>query len=450
MLAAEIMDLLDGTVVNVAGPSLKKSLSASSTQLQWVIGIYTLAMGIGVITGGRMGDRYGRRNLFLIGLSGFTIASLACSTAPTIHWLIFIRLIQGLFGAILLPQGFGLIRAAFPPQETGQAFSVFGPVFGLSAILGPIIGGGIISGNFFNQGWRCVFLINIPIGIVAAILAYKILPELKHNHEIKIDIVGTLIIGTGSALLIWPLIQGRTEGWPTWTWLSMVTSLLIFALFVLQQNFSVKRGGTPLVLPSLLKKPSYTFGLGGLFLFFAGSTGTQLILSLFLQLGEHYGTGRTGLSNIPITIGSACGAALSGAVLADKLGRKALQIGGVIQIVGAGILWFGLNAHSGFAFWHLVPGMVVAGFGSGICVAALFNVILGSVDNHEVGSASGFLSSIQSIGASVGVAIYGSYFFDALTKGSAINGYKDAIYLQFVVLIAFLILSPKFPLKARE
>ena len=165
VLAAEIMDLLDSTIVNVAGPSLKEKLAASPSALQWIIGGYTLTLGAGLILGGRLADRYSRRNIFIIGVFGFTITSLLCAISPNVEALIASRLLQGFAGALVLPHVIGFIRDVFPPQELGKAFAIFGPVFGLGGILGPIIGGFIIEGNIASTGWRGVFLINIPIGI---------------------------------------------------------------------------------------------------------------------------------------------------------------------------------------------------------------------------------------------------------------------------------------------
>ena len=260
MLAAEIMDLLDATIINVGGPTLEKFLHASEVDLQWIIGGYTLALGSGLILGGRLGDRFGRRNMFLIGMIGFTLASVACSLAQTTEMLIAFRLVQGFLGAMLLPQGFGLLKAVFPPSELAQAFGVFGPVFGLAGILGPIIGGGLIQADLFGLGWRAVFLVNLPIGAAAAVIAWLVLPRVAGDKAIKIDLLGALLVIAASSLLIYPLIQGQKENWPAWTFVSLVASLVLFGVFVLQQRWSAKRGGVPLINPTILTKRSYTVG----------------------------------------------------------------------------------------------------------------------------------------------------------------------------------------------
>jgi len=449
MLTAEIMDLLDSTVVNVAGPSLKDELGASPTALQWVIGGYALTLGAFLILGGRLGDRYGRRNLFLIGLISFTAASLACALAPTIETLIAFRLIQGAAGALLLPQGFGLLRAAFPPHEIGKAFAVFGPVFGLGGILGPIIGGGLIEADILDTGWRMVFVVNIPIGIAAVILAWRIVPRVKGDHAIKIDLPGAAIIAVSSGLLVWPLVQGQAAGWPAWTWLCIAAAFAGFFLFSVQQRMAAGRGGTPLVTPSIFRSRAYTIGLAGIALFFAGQIGVQLVLTLFVQIGQGFSAWEAGLANIAIAVGSGIGGAVSGAVLADKLGRSVLQIGAAVQLAGGVLLFIGLNDISNFTIWQLVPGMLVVGLGTGLVVAALFNVILASVGDHEVGSASGVLTAVQSIAGAAGVAIFGSVFFAQVQEGDPGAGFQQALLVLGVLLVLFLAISPLFPTRAR-
>lgn len=445
MLTAEVMDLLDATIVNVAGPSFAKELGATSTDLQWIIGGYTLSMGAGLILGGRLGDRFGRRAMFMFGLISFTLASLLCAIAPTTPSLIVFRLIQGFMGAMLLPQGFGLLRATFAPADLGKAFAVFGPVFGLGAILGPVIGGGLIQANLFGSDWRAVFLLNVPIGIVAAIIAWRILPRTTHDKTIKIDFVGTGIVAISSVLLLLPLIQGQPAGWPAWTFIMLAASLAGFYLFVLQQRARNKIGATPLVDPNIFRKRAYTVGLGGIFLYFSSSTGVYLVITLLLQIGANFSAGEAGLGNIPIALGSAIGGTLSGAILADKIGRGALQVGALAQLVGAGLLWFCLQNLDNFSIWQIVPGMLIAGIGTGIVVAALFDIVLSATDYSEAGSASGVLSAVQAIGGSVGVAIFGTVFFAGVTDGDPAAGFRNALLVQVILVVVFLAISPWLP-----
>jgi EmrB/QacA subfamily drug resistance transporter len=448
VLAAEIMDLLDSTIVNVAGPSLKEKLQATPSALQWVIGGYTLALGAGLVLGGRLADRYSRRNIFLIGLASFTLSSLLCAIAPNIQFLIAVRLIQGFAGALVLPHVIGFIRDVFPAEELGQAFAIFGPVFGLGGILGPIIGGFIIDGNIASTGWRAVFLVNIPIGITNIFLAWKFLPKRATDHSIKIDLLGSLLIIVSSGLLLLPLIQGQEAGWPLWTSISLGASIVGFAIFTIQQRWVLSRNRTPLVDPDIFKSLTYNLGLAGIFTFFAGFTGVYLIITLFLQIGEGYSARGAGIANIAIALGTAMGGALSGAVLAEKFGTRVLQFGALAQISGCLLLFVALPDMASFNFWHIAPGMFVSGFGTGLVVAALFDAILLAIKDELVGSASGVLSALQSIGSAVGVAIFGTLFFNQVGKGAIDAGFRHALLLQIGLVALFLVITFFLPKKA--
>jgi len=449
VLIAEIMDLFDSTIVNVAGPTLAEKLGASNTDLQWVIGGYALALGSGLILGGRLGDRFGRRNMFLFGLAGFTIASVLCAAAPAVLALIVLRFIQGFLGAMLLPQGFGLIRESFPPQEFGKAFAAYGPAFGLGGILGPVIGGFIIQANIFDLGWRAVFLVNLPIGLISFIIAARFLPKTAADKSVKIDILGALLVIIASGMLVYPLIKGQEAGWPLWTYVMLVGSVVVFGLFALNENRTVKRSGTPLIDASIFKKRAYTFGLAGLGLYFAGFTGVYLILSLFLQFGERFTSAQAGLGNIPIALGSAIGGTISGAFLADKIGgRYTLQIGAVVQLLGVILMTAAVPSLSNFTIWQMVPALVVSGVGTGLIAAPVFDTILSTVDQSQSGSASGVLSAVQSVSSSVGVAIFGTVFFSFATQGQADAGFRNALIVQLILLVLFAAVSFVLPKRA--
>ena len=446
VLVAEIMDLFDATIVNVAGPTLAEKLSASNTDLQWVIGGYALALGSGLILGGRLGDRFGRRNMFLFGLAGFTLASLLCAIAPNVAALIIFRFIQGFLGAMLLPQGFGLIRESFPPKEFGKAFAAYGPAFGLGGIIGPVLGGFLIEANLAGLGWRAVFLVNLPIGIISYFLAAKYLPKNVADKSVKIDLLGALLVIVASGLLVYPLIKGQEAGWPLWTYLMLAGSLVTFGIFAWTENHTKKRGGTPLIDASIFQKRAYTMGLAGLGLYFAGFTGVYLILSLFLQFGEHFTSAEAGLGNIPIALGSAIGGTISGAYLADKIGgRYTLQIGAFVQLVGVGLMWMAVPTLANFSIWQMVPALVVSGIGTGLIAAPIFDTVLTTVEPNQSGSASGVLSAVQSVMSSVGVAIFGTVFFHFATLGQADAGFRNALIVQLILLGLFVAVSSILP-----
>ncbi|MGY0021294.1 MFS transporter [Streptomyces sp. YJ-C3] len=451
MIVAEVMDLLDASIVNVAGPALEESLGASSVGLQWVIGGYALTLGAGLVLGGRLGDRYGRRRMFLTGLAAFTLSSLLCALAPNIESLIVFRLLQGTAGAILLPQGLGLLRENFSGPELTKVFAIFGPVLGLGGIIGPVLGGFLIEGDILGLGWRSVFLVNLPIGLAALAIAAKFVPKKPGDRTVRVDMGGAGLVVASCALLVLPLNQGQEDGWPLWTWLCMAASVVGFGLFALQQRRTAAAGREPLVTPALLRKPAFTVGLGGIALFFGGLIGTQLVLTLFLQIGQHFNAGDAGLGNLPLAVGTATGGAVSGAFLADRIGRKVLQVGPVVQLAGAALLWFELDALStgSFSIWDIAPGVAVAGVGAGMVIAALFSFILAAVDDDEIGSASGVLSAVQAIGGSIGVAIFGSVFFAQAETGDFTAGFHHALIVQACLLTAFLAITFLLPKKGR-
>lgn len=451
VLVAEMMDLLDSTIVNVAGPTLKERLAASNTDLQWVIGGYALALGAGLILGGRLGDRFGRRNMFIFGLIGFTLASVACALAPTVVALIIFRFIQGFIGAMLLPQGFGLIRESFPPQEFGKAFAAYGPAFGLGGILGPIIGGFLIEADVAGLGWRAMFLVNLPIGIIATLLSIKYLPKSEADKTVKIDLLGAFLVVLASGMLVYPLIKGQEAGWPLWTYLMLVGSVIVFFIFTRIEKATNKRGGSPLIDSRIFQKRDYNFGLAGLGLYFAGFTGVYLILTLFLQFGEKFTSSGAALGNIPIALGAAIGGTISGAFLSDKIGgRYTLQIGATVQLIGVSLLWVGLPSLNDFSIWQIVPALVISGIGTGLIAAPIFDTILSTVDSKLSGSASGVLSAVQSVSSSVGVAIFGTVFFKFSQLGQADAGFRNALLVQLVILLLFIGVSFALPKRAER
>jgi len=225
ILAAECMDLLDATIVNVAAPSIRTDLGATASQLQWIIGGYALAFSVGLVTGGRLGDIFGRRRMFLIGAAGFTLASMACGIASSPSMLIAFRLVQGGFGALMIPQGLGVIKEVFSAEELPKAFGIWGPVMGIAAVFGPIVGGALVSGDLFGVEWRSIFFVNLPLGALGVLGAYRVMPESRSRRSLSIDFGGAALFTAAAVLLVFPLIQGRESGWPAWAFVSMAESM---------------------------------------------------------------------------------------------------------------------------------------------------------------------------------------------------------------------------------
>jgi MFS family permease len=285
VLAAEVMDLLDATIVNVAAPSIRRDLGGSYSALQWIAAGYTLAMAVMLITGGRLGDIAGRRRMFLIGAAGFTASSALCALAQSPEMLIGSRVLQGALGAIMLPQGLGLIRMLFPPKEMSTAFGLFGPVMGLSAVGGPVLAGVLINADLFGTGWRMLFLINVPLGLFALVGAWRFMPESRSDRAPRLDLPGMLLVTAGSVLVIYPLVEGRELGWPAWSFALMAAAVPVFAAFAACELRRQRAGSAPLIEPSLFRNRAYTSGLAVTAIFFAGMAGFMLVFGLYVQLG---------------------------------------------------------------------------------------------------------------------------------------------------------------------
>ncbi|NMO55062.1 MFS transporter [Actinoplanes sp. TBRC 11911] len=415
ILAVEVMDLLDALVTNIAGPVIRDELSGSYSLIQWLGAAYTLAMSIGLLTGGRLGDIFGRRRMFLIGATGFTLASLACGIAQSPGQLIVARAVQGLFGAVMLPQGLGMIRQMFSPAEQAKAFGAFGPVMGLSSVAGPILAGWLVTADYFGAGWRMIFFINLPLGLFAVLGAIKFLPEFSNERPPRLDVLGVLLAAVGAFLLLYPLVQGRELDWPVWVFVMLAAGLIVFGLFSRYESRREKNGLDPLVTPSLFRKRAFTGGLAVGLVFFGGMIGTGLVFTFYLQIGLGYSPLKAGLTTLPQAIGTVVGFVAAGMGLVEKLGRRLLMLGVVVMM--AGTVGFGTTiwlAGADITPYLLIPGLFLVGAGMGLAMAPFFNIVLAGVDDAETGSASGALTSVQQLGGAFGIAVLGTLFFALL------------------------------------
>jgi len=445
VVVAELMDLVDTSVANLAGPSIRADLGGGPMTVQWVLSAYTAAFALGLITSGRLGDLLGRRRLFLLGMAGFTLASLACGLAPGAGFLIVARLFQGLFGSVMIPQGMALVKIVFPPEHLRKALMPFGPIMGLATVAGPILAGWLLHLDLFGSQWRSIFLINVPFGILAAVLGRCVMP--RHSGEdrgARLDLRGAGLLTAGSALLIVPLIQGRDLGWPAWTYAMIAAALVAFGLFVVSERHS----GHPVITPSLFGKRGFVVGLlivGG---FYAALSAFVLVVNLLLQSGLGWTPLHTGFALVPWAVGTAVATLASGIVLAEKLGRAGLHLGLAIAIAGLLALWWS-TAHWGDALTvgKLAPALFVTGFGSGLLFIPLFDFVLGDATTEEVGTGAGVLNAAQQFANAIGVAALGTVFFaragqpsgsSYLAAAELVFGICAGVYVLVLALVGFL------------
>ena len=443
-LAATMMDLLDATIASVAGPVMRADLGGSYADLQWITAAYTLAMAVGLLTGGRLGDMFGRKRMLLIGVSGFTVASLLCAVAPSAGLLIGARALQGALGAVMLPQVFGLIRDLFPPAEMGKAWAILGPVSGLSAVLGPIVAGLLIDADVLGTGWRAIFLVNLPVGLFVLIVGGRFLPEgAPMARARRLDVTGISLAGAAAVLLVYPLVQGRELGWPLWVVAMLAASVPVLGAFARHQASRKRSGATPLVEPSVFRNRSYVSGAGFALVFLGAMGGLMLALTGLMQIGLGYSAIEASLTSAPYALGGFVGSAIGGMTM-TRLGRKVLHAGLVIKAAGVVALYLVLErAGAGVGNWDFTAPLLVAGIGMGMVFVPLFDIILAGVADHEVGSASGVLQALQQLGMSLGVAGLGTLFFGLL--GSHVDRAADFVAAaEPTILVTVALLATAF------
>jgi EmrB/QacA subfamily drug resistance transporter len=410
------MALIDTTIVNVALPVIRDSIKADEATLSWIISGYALAYGLALIPAGRVGDRIGHKWVFVVGLVIFTGASVWAGLAQDSASLIVARVVQGLGGGIFFPPVTALIQLMFPGPVRGRAFAIMGATIGFSTALGPLIGGLLIQWLGDADGWRSIFFVNLPFGIIAVIAALLLLPSGAEGKDASgADLVGLVLLAGSLTAILVPLIQGQQEDWPTWTYVSIIGGVVGLVLFALWEVSVARRGKTPLVPPHLFSHPSFTFGVILALVYFAAFTSIFFTISIFWQAGLGHTALESGLVSIPFAIGSIIGASQSNR-LAERLGRRTLSLGTALVSIGLVALWLVmlLIPSADLTNWELLGPLLVAGIGSGLFIAPNAQFIVATVDRAEAGAASGVIGTAQRIGSAIGIAVIGSVFFGNL------------------------------------
>jgi EmrB/QacA subfamily drug resistance transporter len=449
LFAPVFMVLLDVFIVNVTAPSLRADLGASDSDLQWVVAAYLLTYALSLITGGRLGDILGRRRMFKFGIAGFTIASALCAAAPSPSALIVARLLQGFGGAAMWPQVLSIIQVEFSPAERPKALGFQGMVQGLAAISGQIVGGGLIALDLLGLGWRSVFLINIPVGLVALLSADRLIPESRSETARRLDLVGVALATLTLSLVMIPAVEGRQLGWPAWTFACFAAAPLVAALFVAAERRITARGGSPLVELRLFETRGFRIGLvSATSLYFAISF--FFLLGIYLQEGLGLSPLESGLAFTPIAVAFVA-ASLTGPRLADGVREYLPQIGATLAAVGliTTILAVDATGNGSVSAWLLLA-MVPFGAGMGTAIPPLIHLVLRAVPVSDAGAASGTMVTAQQIGNALGVAIVGTVFFSELGSGTSAGSFGDAFIVAMAVQAAFALTAAALVSRARR
>ncbi len=440
VLAASVMDLLDSTIAQTAAPAIRRDLGGSYASLEWISAAYTLAMAVTLLLGSRLGDVFGRRRVLLVGIGGFVAASVLCSLAPTPAALIGGRALQGAVAAIMVPQGFGLIRELFGDEGQQKAFGVFGPVMGLAAITGPLVGGGLVDLDLLGTGWRAIFLVNVPLGLAAIAAGRRFLPRTAPAAPgARLDAPSVTLAMVGGVALVYPLIEGREHGWPVWAFALLAAGLVTLSAFAVLQGRRARQGRTPLVVPSILRRRAYVAGLAVVLGFIGAMGGMMIALNVMFQTGLGLTPLACAVATVAIPV-AAIGGSITSSALLGKIGRHTMHIGIVTMASGLVVVDLVLrSAGGGVTAWHLAGPLAIAGFGMGMVFVPMFDVILAGVAPHELGSASGLLEAIQQLAMSLGIAAVGTVLFDRLGGRHGPVAFVGASDQALLVAIGFLV-----------
>jgi EmrB/QacA subfamily drug resistance transporter len=414
ILAGIFICTLDFFIVNVALPATQADLHASPSQIQFIVAGYGLALAAGLITAGRLGDLYGRRRLFVIGIALFTVASAACGVAPTAGFLVAARVLQGAAAALLMPQVLAIINTVYTGEHRAKAFNAYGLAIGFGGVFGQLIGGTLIKVDIAGLGWRSIFLINVPVGALAVALTPRLVPESRAAHGARLDLVGTVLVTLGLVAIVLPLVQGRQQGWPEWTWLCLAAAAPLLAGFALYQQRLSVRNGSPLINLALFRQRAFSAGVTISLVYSMMMASFFLVLALYLQDGRGLSPLRSGLIVLTLGIAYFIASVRSGKVAA-RLGRQVLAVGTLTVAAGYVLLavtagQLGMHGNLGW----LTPGALIAGAGMGFVMAPLPAIVLAGIRPEHAASASGVLSTSQQAGGAIGVAAIGVVFYHAL------------------------------------
>ena len=414
LMVATFMDLMDSTITNVALPTIGKNLGATPEQLEWTVAGYVIAFATLLITGGRLGDIFGHRRIFVIGIVGFTLASLGAALSQTGDLLVAARVLQGGFAGIMMPQVLSSVQVMFAPEERAPVLGIIGSLSALGAVGGLILGGWLVTADLLGMGWRSIFLVNVPIGVVLVVAALLFVPRSRSEHPLRPDLVGVLLGGVGVFLVVFPLTDGRAAGWAWWIWAMLTMSPFVIVAFVWQQGRMLKAHKAPLLPLPLFRDRGFASGQLVQVLSSIGNGGYVLILLYYVQSALGFTALAAGLTLLPFALGSMAAAPL--AILATKrIGKWAVLLGGIVQAAAlTWVMWTIWTAGAALTGWDVTVPLTLVGAGMMTLIMPLTSITLESVPTPDAGAASGTLTTFGQIGMVLGVALAGSVFFGIL------------------------------------
>jgi MFS family permease len=440
--------MIDVFVVNVALPTIDRDLDAGPALLELVVAGYAVAIALMMVLGGRLGDMFGRRRLLLAGVAAFGVTSLACGLAPNAWTLVAARVLQGAAAALIQPQVLGTIQAATKGQARARALGLYGATAGLAMTAGQILGGLLVAADIAGSGWRAVFMINVPVVLVALLLVARTIPETRADRPAPIDVPGTVLLAVALFALLLPLTEGRAAGWPLWTWVLLAVVPLAAAAFFAVERRAERTGSTvPLVPPSLLRLPGMRRGLPVLALTAAGFGGFIFVMALAFQQGLGYGPIRAGVALVPYALAFFV-ASLAGPRMTARLGARTVTCGSLIQAVGIALLVAAvMRDWPGLGLGDLAPGLVVAGFGQGMQLPLFMRIVLADVPPERAGVGGGVMATVQQSSMALGVALLGAIFLAVIDAGG--GGMRDALAWSLGIQLVAVLVTAALSLRLR-
>ncbi|MFI5557310.1 MFS transporter [Streptomyces sp. NPDC051738] len=433
LLAGAFLPIMDFFITNVALPSIDASLHASASSLELVIAGYGVAYATLLVLGGRLGDRYGRRRVFLGALVGFVLASLACGVASDVGVLIGARIVQGATAALLVPQVLATFHHVLEGERRARAVALYGATSGIAAVVGQLVGGLLVSADIAGTSWRPIFLVNVPLGVLVLVVAARVVPDTRSHHPVGIDLPGTVLFAATLTALLVPLTEGHSLGWPWWTWLSLALAVVLGGATYGVEKRAERRGEVPLLPPSVLGLPSMSRGLVMVFAFSVGFGAFMFVFALTVQNGLHADALHGGLAILPMALLFFAGSLLAPRVI-GRYGRAALSAGAVVQLVGLALLvtvLVGNWPHVGL--WAMAGPLALVGAGQSMLFAGLFRSVLADVPPHLGGVGSGVLITLQQSGLALGVATLGTLYL-TLAPHDIAHAFAGVEYVQMGIV----------------